>query len=54
MPLQKSSSKQAFVSNLKAELAAGKPKAQALAIAYSVQRKAGHGAGVGRRKHGKS
>ncbi len=40
MPLEKSSSKPAFVSNLKAELAAGKPKDQALAIAYSVKRRA--------------
>ena len=30
-------------SNLKAELGAGRPKKQALAIAYSVQRKAGGG-----------
>lgn len=41
MPLTKSKSKTAFKSNLKAELGAGKPKPQALAIAYSVQRKAG-------------
>jgi hypothetical protein len=40
MPLVKSPSKRAFVSNLKAELAADRPKKQALAIAYSVQRKA--------------
>lgn len=40
MPLKKSASKAAFVSNIKAELAANKPKAQALAIAYSVKRKA--------------
>jgi hypothetical protein len=39
MPLTKSSSKPAFVSNLKAELAAGKPRDQSLAIAYSVKRK---------------
>lgn len=38
MPLKKSSSKKAFVGNLKAELKAGKPKDQALAIAYAVQR----------------
>jgi len=35
MPLKKSATKKAFVSNLKEELKAGKPKAQALAIAYS-------------------
>lgn len=40
MPLQHSSSKPAFVQNLKAELSAGKPRAQALAIAYSVKRRA--------------
>lgn len=40
MPLKKSASKAAFKSNLKAELAAGKPKAQSLAIAYSEQRAA--------------
>jgi len=39
MPLKKSPSKKAFISNLKKELKAGKPKKQALAIAYSVKRK---------------
>jgi hypothetical protein len=39
MPLKKSSSKKAFKENLKEELKT-KPKDQALAIAYSVQRKA--------------
>jgi hypothetical protein len=42
MPLKKSSSKKAFVSNLKTELKSGKKKSQALAIAYSVKRKAQH------------
>ncbi len=37
--LKKSKSKKAFVSNLKKEIGAGKPKKQALAIAYSVKRK---------------
>lgn len=41
MPLMKSSSHNAFESNLKAELGAGKPKKQALAIAYDVQRRSG-------------
>lgn len=41
MPLEKSSSQDAFHRNLKAELAAGKPLKQALAIAFSVKRKAG-------------
>ena len=40
MPLIKSTSKKAFTSNLKEELKAGKPKAQALAIAYSEKRQA--------------
>ncbi len=40
MPLVKSKSKKAFVSNLKKEVKAGKPKKQALAIAYAVKRKA--------------
>ena len=40
MPLVKSKSKAAFKSNLKAEMAAGKPRNQALAIAFSVQRRA--------------
>ena len=40
MPLVKSPSKKAFRSNVKAEIAAGKPQKQAVAIAYSVQRKA--------------
>lgn len=39
MPLEKSSSQPAFVRNLKTELAAGKPRDQALAIAYSVKRR---------------
>jgi len=41
MPLKHSKSKKAFKENLKKEIEAGKPKAQALAIAYSVQRDAG-------------
>lgn len=39
MPLVKSKSKEALKSNLKTELEHGKPKKQALAIAYDVQRK---------------
>ncbi len=39
MPLKQSNSKQAFEHNVKAEMRAGKPKKQAVAIAYSVQRK---------------
>ena len=40
MPLVKSTSKSAFRSNIKAEMKAGKPQKQAVAIAYSVKRKA--------------
>jgi hypothetical protein len=40
MPLTKSTTKQAFKSNVKAELSAGKKPAQAVAIAYSVQKAA--------------
>lgn len=41
MPLDKSKSKAAFGKNVKAEIGAGKPQKQAVAIAYSVKRKAG-------------
>lgn len=40
MPLKKSSSKKAFSQNVKAEMHAGKPQKQAVAIAYSVKRRA--------------
>jgi len=40
MPLVKSPSKGAFRSNIKAEVAAGKPVKQAVAIAYSTKRAA--------------
>lgn len=40
MPLRKSASKKAFSANVKAEIAAGKPQKQAVAIAYSVKRQA--------------
>lgn len=40
MPLKKSTSKKAFSSNVKTEMAHGKPQKQAVAIAYSVKRKA--------------
>lgn len=39
MPLIKSKSKAAFEKNVKAEIKAGKPQKQAVAIAYSVKRK---------------
>ena len=40
MPLVKSASKEAFRKNIKAEVKAGKPPKQAVAIAYSVKRAA--------------
>ena len=40
MPLIKSKSPKAFKENIKAEIAAGKPQKQAVAIAYSVKRAA--------------
>lgn len=41
MPLIKSSSKGAFAKNVKAEISAGKPPKQAVAIAYTTKRAAG-------------
>jgi hypothetical protein len=40
MPLVKSPSKNAFRKNVKAEVAAGKPPKQAVAIAYATKRAA--------------
>lgn len=40
MPLIKGKSEKAFKSNIKAEIAAGKPPKQAVAIAYNVKRRA--------------
>lgn len=40
MPLTKSTSNKAFEKNIKAEVKAGKPVKQAVAIAYSVKREA--------------
>jgi hypothetical protein len=40
MPLKKSTSKEAFRANVRAEINAGKKPAQAVAIAYSVKREA--------------
>lgn len=40
MPLKQGKSEKAFKSNVKTEMKAGKPQKQAVAIAYSVQRKA--------------
>ncbi|UOF77657.1 hypothetical protein [Caudoviricetes sp.] len=51
MPLVKSSSKNAMRKNIKAEMKAGKPQKQAVAIAYSVKRAAAKKGGM---KKGKS
>jgi hypothetical protein len=48
MPLSKGKGKKAFSKNVKAEMKAGKPQKQAVAIAYSQQRKNKKG-----RKNGK-
>ncbi len=50
MPLISSASLEAFERNLRAEMHAGKPKKQALAIAYRIKRKA---ARKGKRSRGK-
>ena len=42
MPLKKSKSEKAFKENVKAEVKAGKPQKQAVAIAYQVKRDAEH------------
>jgi hypothetical protein len=43
MPLKKSKSNKARSENIRAEVKAGKPINQAIAIAYDIQRKAGKG-----------
>jgi hypothetical protein len=42
MPLKKGTSKKTFSANVKAEMKAGKPQKQAVAIAYAQKRKAAH------------
>ena len=42
MPLKSGASKSAMNSNIRTEMAAGKPQKQAVAIAYSVARKSSH------------
>jgi hypothetical protein len=49
MPLTKNSSKEAFRKNVKAEVAAGKPVKQAVAIAYAVKREAAKPAPKGKK-----
>jgi hypothetical protein len=43
MPLKKSPTKEAFRANVKAEVKAGKPIKQAVAISYAVKREAAKG-----------
>ena len=43
MPLQKGKSKKAFTHNVKAEIKAGRPVKQAIAIAYAQRRAAKKG-----------
>jgi len=53
MPLDKSGSKASVGSNIKTEMAAGRPQKQAIAIALSTQRRAqGHGAVQKKRRPG--
>ena len=40
MPLKKQATQKAFKSNVKAEMHAGKPQKQAVAIAYATKRQA--------------
>ena len=49
MPLVKSTSKEAFRKNIKAEVKSGKPVKQAVAIAYSVKRAAAKPAPKGKK-----
>lgn len=49
MPLKKSSTPAAFRANVRAEVAAGKPVKQAVAIAYSVKREAAKPAPKGKK-----
>lgn len=50
MPLKKGKSKAAFKQNIRTEVAAGKPVKQAVAIAYSVQRRSARPKGKRRGK----
>lgn len=50
MPLTKSTSKKAFQKNVKAEIAAGKPPKQAVAIAYATKRAAAKKSGKAKGK----
>ncbi len=54
MPLVKSKSKAAMSTNIKREMDAGRPQKQAVAIAYSVKRRAGGSDFAGRKPKAKS
>ena len=54
MPLIKSKSKAAVGKNIKKEMAAGKPRNQAIAIALETQRRAGGGKKKHRQRKGAS
>ena len=49
MPLKKSTSKEAFKSNIRAEIKAGKPIKQSVAIAYAVKKEASKGKAKGKK-----
>ena len=49
MPLVKSASKKAFITNVRNEIRSGKKPSQAVAIAYSVKRKAKKGSKRGKK-----
>lgn len=49
MPLKHSKSEKAFVENIKTEIKHGKPKDQAVAIAYRVQKEAARKASAKKR-----
>ena len=50
MPLKKSTSKKAFQENIKAEIKAGKPVKQSVAIAYAEKREASKMKATSKRK----
>jgi hypothetical protein len=54
MPLIKSKSDKAFSKNISAEIKAGKPQKQAVAIAYAVKRSAKKSGGSAKKKSGSS